>query len=887
MKGLYTDIEDLSKKSPYLVPNTELRGTTPPYVKTLTFLDASKAVDPAELSGSSVQLAAIPSPIVDKYIRLPSGSLTNPALSWSADAGDGLYRVGADDYAYAVNGSKVTEWLAAEFRVNYLTQGSVLFAGASGKIEQDNAHFFWDDTNNRLGIGYTTPQVPLDVKAALGVQLQLTASATDYSTFQTSSGALYITTVASGLQRLTRITDNGSGTAGSTIMLQVHQPESTDPNSKALMECFVNSVNSGDPYFRCNIGNSVFWTFGLDNSDSDKFKIATGSSLGSNDRVTIDTSGNVGVNTTGPDRKLDVLDASNPQVRLTYTDGSIYTDFQTDSSGYLTISPSGLRLYTGAGGATSTPQSVLGYFANTTVDATFSNGNDHFRIGEGRAMGNPTTTPTAVSSAGGLTGTYKYAYLEIDASGNYTGLSPVLTVVAVANQYAVTIGYPRAGALSRMLCRTKAGGSTYFLLHDFAAGDGAHRITYQDNTADGSLTVQITDSDTTKLYKMVGQVNTKWGGVFMSTHPDQSSSYAQDLTLLTADPTTGKVALDTYAGASFRSIKSPAIATRVTGTDAAAYQLTCGYLGTTDDGSSQAVVYSISPQGSHLLAPDTTGVTNPTWYKLTGGVAGNYIVARLSGTQNQGGLYCSSNNEPYFGANIDYSSGDTYSTANSSAAWRMGNPTASASFPWNLYVAAAGSAGAAITWTTAASVTSGGIWEFKDGSGSAPIITFQSNANTGIFWVSSGNLGITCNGTALYKFSNSTYFMLSDTATMAWGASSDTVMTRDAGAGIFAMKSGATAHTLRVYGTTTGPKYVTLKHDGTDATLDTAATSGKLIIGGNASDIQIGKALVALGGGAAPTLGTIGGSGPATAAQNTWLQLKDSTGATFWVPVWK
>ncbi len=36
------------------------------------------------------------------------------------------------------------------------TAGSVIFAGASGVYSQDNANFFWDDTNNRLGIGTTT-----------------------------------------------------------------------------------------------------------------------------------------------------------------------------------------------------------------------------------------------------------------------------------------------------------------------------------------------------------------------------------------------------------------------------------------------------------------------------------------------------------------------------------------------------------------------------------------------------------------------------------------------------------------------------------------------------------------------------------------------------------
>lgn len=44
-----------------------------------------------------------------------------------------------------------------------LTAGSVLFAGTGGLVSQDNANLFWDDTNNRLGIGTATPQVTLEV----------------------------------------------------------------------------------------------------------------------------------------------------------------------------------------------------------------------------------------------------------------------------------------------------------------------------------------------------------------------------------------------------------------------------------------------------------------------------------------------------------------------------------------------------------------------------------------------------------------------------------------------------------------------------------------------------------------------------------------------------
>jgi hypothetical protein len=48
------------------------------------------------------------------------------------------------------------------------TVGSALFVGAGNVLQQDNANFFWDNTNKRLGIGTATPAFPLDVKGLLG-----------------------------------------------------------------------------------------------------------------------------------------------------------------------------------------------------------------------------------------------------------------------------------------------------------------------------------------------------------------------------------------------------------------------------------------------------------------------------------------------------------------------------------------------------------------------------------------------------------------------------------------------------------------------------------------------------------------------------------------------
>jgi hypothetical protein len=53
------------------------------------------------------------------------------------------------------------------------TAGSVVFAGTSGTYTQDNANFFWDDTNNRLGIGTTSPSSPLSFANSTGQKITL------------------------------------------------------------------------------------------------------------------------------------------------------------------------------------------------------------------------------------------------------------------------------------------------------------------------------------------------------------------------------------------------------------------------------------------------------------------------------------------------------------------------------------------------------------------------------------------------------------------------------------------------------------------------------------------------------------------------------------------
>ena len=58
----------------------------------------------------------------------------------------------------------------------------------------------------------------------------------------------------------------------------------------------------------------------------------------------------VGLNTESPGSRLDILDTSNPQLRLTYVDGVSYTTFQTNSDGDLVINPSAGNVIFGTSG---------------------------------------------------------------------------------------------------------------------------------------------------------------------------------------------------------------------------------------------------------------------------------------------------------------------------------------------------------------------------------------------------------------------------------------------------------------------------------------------------------------------------------------------------------
>ena len=101
----------------------------------------------------------------------------------TANSGRLGYRAGVVQQFYASSNTDAYVPVLVGPAAGGFTQGSVSFGSASGQLTEDNANFFWDDANNRLGIDVAaTPtaslHLPAGVAAAGGAPLKITHSGT-------------------------------------------------------------------------------------------------------------------------------------------------------------------------------------------------------------------------------------------------------------------------------------------------------------------------------------------------------------------------------------------------------------------------------------------------------------------------------------------------------------------------------------------------------------------------------------------------------------------------------------------------------------------------------------------------------------------------------------
>jgi hypothetical protein len=145
----------------------------------------------------------------------------------------------------------------------------------------DNQDHVIIDTDGNVGIGTTSPQAKLEVRA-------------------------------------------NSDTSPAENGLYVYNPTNS-ANQHAILCARVAGTSAGNPFISWDISGEAGWCMGIDNSDNNKLKIASQwHSLTSDTRLTIDrTSGNVGIGTTNPSAKLEVsgsIKSTGPDFYLDYAE---------------------------------------------------------------------------------------------------------------------------------------------------------------------------------------------------------------------------------------------------------------------------------------------------------------------------------------------------------------------------------------------------------------------------------------------------------------------------------------------------------------------------------------------------------------------------------------
>jgi hypothetical protein len=224
------------------------------------------------------------------------------------------------------------------------TVGRVLFQG-TGNVLQQSSSLFWDSTNNRLGIGTSTPSDTLDVNgnAKIGNGTDSILKANSLSSLNFNTIRLEPNTTNNSLQL--DIRPNGSSIDLTGIYLRDSSTGGTGSNLTLFGRGQATLPSGGVTYFGAIVAGAVFA------NSMDLGFLVSNTSLGRFEAMRIFKSGNIGVNTTtDAGFKLDVNGTARVQGTTTIS--------KSGSTNYFTFEPS----------ATGTAPFISAFFAGA-VDA--------------------------------------------------------------------------------------------------------------------------------------------------------------------------------------------------------------------------------------------------------------------------------------------------------------------------------------------------------------------------------------------------------------------------------------------------------------------------------------------------------------------------------------
>jgi len=251
-------------------------------------------------------------------------------------------------------------------------------------MTQDTGNFFWDDTNNRLGLGTSSPSAQLNL-VGTSEQLRLSYDASNYSSFIIdSTGKLTLSNNGNGVANFgssgasfdVPVAFNAVGDVDFGYDLVLSNQTSSNitswgPLSVVAGESFESNNLTLKTYGTGNIvadlsGTGAMWLTGTDTSivfdtktaadtdywmgvvddagsdDDDLFVIGDGTVPGTNPFLTINTIGNVGIGTTSPTSKLHINETpANDPTTPTFAFGDGNTGLYEYVDDLLTVSTGG------------------------------------------------------------------------------------------------------------------------------------------------------------------------------------------------------------------------------------------------------------------------------------------------------------------------------------------------------------------------------------------------------------------------------------------------------------------------------------------------------------------------------------------------------------------
>ena len=165
-------------------------------------------------------------------------------------------------------------------------------------------------------------------------------------------------------------------------------------------------VGSGDPHLSFQIGNTDKFTIGVDDSDSDKFKIDTGATVGGATKFTMDSSGNV-------DIAGDLTISGDDLYMSTNTDGYVLI---ADGTNYNPVAVSGDIAITNAG-VTSIASGVI---VNADVHSSAAIAVSKTALSAGTGLSLSTNTLNVDAAQSGITSLGTLTGLILDGDKNVT-----------------------------------------------------------------------------------------------------------------------------------------------------------------------------------------------------------------------------------------------------------------------------------------------------------------------------------------------------------------------------------------------------------------------------------------------------------------------------------